>query len=229
MELIQAALGAAGVYLHGSAALGGFRAEVSDVDLLVLSRGPLSAAEKSDLIRAARSVPCPAKGLDLNVATSASAREPSHPPAFELDVWTPKDGPQEVAEGLARGPSLDFTMHFAICRERGVALLGPEPRAVFAPIPRPWLLEAFASELEWDAQHAAVEDTVLNSCRAWRYLEEGELSSKEAGGEWALDRLSDPRPVEAALAQRRGASGRLELSAASEFARRVENLIAAEL
>lgn len=44
---------------------------------------------------------------------------------------------------------------------------------------------------------------VLNACRAWQYVDEGRLTSKDEGGEWALAHGGDRDVIEAALARYR--------------------------
>ena len=58
----------AGVYLHGSAVLVGFDARRSDVDILVVCDGPMTAAQQAAAAEALseRRLPCPARGLELS-------------------------------------------------------------------------------------------------------------------------------------------------------------------
>ena len=101
------------------------------------------------------------------------------------------------------GDLLDVEM----ARQRGVALVGPAPGEAFAPVPTLWALEACAEELRKWAGRRRYEDPssgVLNACRAWRYAEEGILSSKAGGGAWARPRSANPALIDAALAVRRG-------------------------
>ena len=49
---------------------------------------------------------------------------------------------------------------------------------------------------------------VLNACRAGQYLEEGKLSSKPEGGQWALTRGGERDLIESALARYRGEESR---------------------
>lgn len=121
-------------------------------------------------------------------------------------------------------------MHFAVLREHGRALMGPEPSRIFPPIPSAQLLEAFVGELRWAEEHGSPSYQVLNACRAWRFFEEGVLCSKLEGAAWAKERATVPSVIaviEAAVAHRRGftdAHPRSEI--AREFlqkvARRVE-------
>ena len=126
-----------GVYLHGSAVLGGFDARRSDVDILVVSEGAMTAGQQAAAAGALSEerLPCPAAGLELSVVTLAAARHPVARPAFELHLTTePED--RKVVDGHGHGGDPDLVLHFAVCRAAG-RLLGPGRPAdqVFAPVP----------------------------------------------------------------------------------------------
>jgi hypothetical protein len=214
----------AGLYLHGSAALGGWSAERSDVDLLGVVARPLGRRAKQ--AAAARllhpALVCPAHGgLELSLVTAATAAAPPRRPPFELHVNT---GPEGVRHHLG-GPGAvdpDLLLYFAVCRRSGVAVRGAPPAEVFAEPPRAWLLEQAAEELRWALLNRGFTYRVLTACRAWRLLEDGELCSKLDGGEWARRRVADPALVDAALAAQRGLAptpgAAADLAAADRFA-----------
>jgi hypothetical protein len=193
-----------GLYVHDSAALGGWSAERSDVDLLGVVARPLGRRPKQ--VVAARllhpALACPAaRGLELSLVTAATAAAPPQRPPVELHVSTEPEGlehrPGGPDAGLAfreAGSDPDLLLSFAVCRRSGVAVRGAPPAEVFAEPPRPWLLERAADELRWAARHGSFVDRVLNACRAWRLLEDDVLCAKVDGGEWARSRLMGPGP-----------------------------------
>jgi len=74
-EVGRALLGALGedlvaVYLHGSAVLGGFRWERSDLDLLALSRAALSDQQFGRVVGALAPLNYPANGLEFTLMTA---------------------------------------------------------------------------------------------------------------------------------------------------------------
>jgi len=184
----------AGVYLHGSAVLGGFDARRSDVDILVVCDGPMTAAQQAAAAEALseQSLPCPAGGLELSIVTAQAARQPSAEPAFELHLTTaPED--TKVHDGHHRGGDPDLVLHFAVCRRAGRLLgTGLPAAAVFGPVADDLIAAQLAAELSWAAEHAPAEYAVLNACRAWRFAVDGALVSKIDGGEWALGRVHGP-------------------------------------
>jgi hypothetical protein len=194
-----------GVYLHGSAALGGWEPARSDVDLLVVAGRPLDRRVKQ-VIGARLQHPSlhgPGVGLELSVVTAAVAADPPRLPPWELHVVT---GPErKVADGAGHPGDPDLVFYFAVCRRAGIAVAGPPPGEVFAEPPRAWLLERAAEELRWAVGHgASFAYRVLTACRAWRLLDEDVLDSKVGAGEWARPLLTDPGVVDTALAAQRG-------------------------
>jgi streptomycin 3"-adenylyltransferase len=197
-----------GVYLHGSAVLGGFMPSRSDIDLLVITTGPLDHDPKQQLrdALAPLALPCPATGLELSVVTRTTTLNPTTAPAFELHLATSHDTIR-VVDGLDRPGDPDLLLHFAVCRDHAMTVgNGPAPAAVFGPVPRGWLLAGLVRELEWAEHHGTIEYRVLNACRAWRFAAEGAWCSKLDGGRWAHDRMEDPSVVDIALDRQQGRS-----------------------
>jgi hypothetical protein len=195
-----------GAYLHGSAVLGGWREDRSDVDILAVCAGrPADPGALEGLAGAlsVRSLPCPApRGLEFGLITAESAASQSAEPAFELDLTTSAAGDKPTL-GRGRGHA-DYLMHIAVCRRYGRALAGPPAEEVFGDVPARLLDVTFAGELAWATAHAPPAYQVLNACRAWRFATERELCSKVAGGEWALGRGADDAAIAAALEHQRG-------------------------
>jgi hypothetical protein len=180
-----------GVYLHGSAALGGWSGEHSDIDLLGVVARPLDRRVKR--VISARlnhpSLACPARaGLELSLVTAAVAADPPRRPPFELHVSTGPSPQTHLGGPAAADP--DLLLHFAVCRRGGVAVAGPDPVEVFAEPPRAWLLGRAAAELRRASRHGTFAYRVLTACRAWRYLEDDALGSKVESGAWARVRLT---------------------------------------
>ena len=187
------------VYLHGSAAMDAFVPTRSDVDVLVVTRGPVGAHAKSVLAERLSEIalPCPGVGLELSIVTSLAARAASDAPAFELHLATPG---ARVVDGVGHPGDPDLVAHFAMARERGVVLFGPPADQVISPIDRSRLLLVFADDLVWALEQELGGYAVLNACRALRFAREGTLCSKPEGGAWAVaNGIGDRALVEAAL------------------------------
>ncbi|MFB9630288.1 aminoglycoside adenylyltransferase domain-containing protein [Nonomuraea helvata] len=181
-----------GVYLHGSAVLGGFDARRSDIDVLVVCAHPMTTDEQAAAAGRLSNdrLPCPARGLELSVVTLPVTLRPKTQPPFELHVTTAPDD-TKVVDGHGHGGDPDLVLHFAVCHQAG-RLVGPgrAPAEVFAPVAHDLVMAQLVAELRWAAEHAPGEYAVLNACRAWRFATDGTLVSKIDGGQWALHRVS---------------------------------------
>ena len=209
-----------GAYLGGSLALGGFVQGRSDVDIAAVCYDSLSQEQKRLVVEALSrdSLPCPTRGLELVVYPRASVASAARAPRFVINLNTGPRVPLHASFDPTSKPSHWFVLDLAIIRDKGVRILGPPVDALFAPIPRPWVLDALLDSLQWHAEHEAFrESSVLNACRAWRYAEEGVWSSKDEAGAWARERVPDRAIVDRALAMRRGQSAELEPARVLQF------------
>jgi predicted nucleotidyltransferase len=205
-SLLDAEIGGAlvGVYVHGSAVLGGFHPVASDVDVLAVIVQPVDAALQGRLgDRLAGAGTAPGTGLEMSVITAATAADVGEC-RFEVHVTTGAE--PKVVPGADQPGDPDLVLYVEVCRRAGFAVHGPPPAKVFGPVPAERLLAAVATELEWATAHGSNAYAVLNACRAERYVVEGVLSSKVAAGEWARTRYPEESVIADALAQQR--SGR---------------------
>jgi Aminoglycoside adenylyltransferase, C-terminal domain len=193
-----------GVYAGGSFGLRDFDPARSDLDVFAVCRGTVTAEEKRAIVAALRheSLPCPARGLEFVLYPETTARVPSGEAGFVLNLNTGARMAFRVDEKPGTIERHWFPLDRAIVRASGVALLGPPPEDVFAPIPRSMLLPVIQEALEWHLLPGGSgdDDTVLNACRSLRWLREDVWSSKSEGGAWALEHVDDRGLVAAALA-----------------------------
>ena len=79
-----------GVYLHGSAVLGGYNVKISDIDILAVCKESMTIAEKDAVAtRLSRTnLPCPAEGLELSIVTLDTVRNPLQESPYELHITT---------------------------------------------------------------------------------------------------------------------------------------------
>ena len=222
--------GLVAVYATGSWALGDYVQARSDLDRLVVSAEPLGAGRAEALVEALRheALPVPARKLELVVYARTAVERPTRGAAFELNLNTGEGAEHHAITDPEAEPGHWFVLDRAIARERGIALVGPPALTLFAPLPRSWLRAALAESLAWHAANpetAEPENTVLNACRAWLFLVEGQWASKDEAAAWALEREPGLAVVRAALAVRCGEAGRpVDAAAAAELAARVSVL-----
>jgi streptomycin 3"-adenylyltransferase len=219
---VRAMLGGAlvGVYLHGSLAMGCFNPAQSDLDVLVVTRAPMSLAMKRDiadhLLRASRQ-PAPIEVSFLALAMLTPWR---HPLRFDLhysEMWRDAYMRDLAGEGWRswnardqRDP--DLSAHITVVRQRGIALYGPPAASVFPEVPETDYIAAIMSDVTeaLDRIYADPVYAILNVCRTLAFLQMRRVLSKEEGGQWALDHLPPAlRPlVQTALMHYCGAEDR---------------------
>lgn len=196
-------------YVHGSAALGGWHAKVSDVDILVLLAENVDPCVADALARtAASTIPgCPGTGLEMSVVCRSDAMSPRPPWRFVVHVAGGGEGQPNIvlADGHPGDP--DLLLHYVACQAAGWTVTGPLAGDAVGPVSRRALLEALATELAWGLEHAAAQYALLNACRSLTYLSEKRLVAKTTGGQWALDHGVGPADgIRRALAAQAGGS-----------------------
>jgi hypothetical protein len=176
-----------GVYLAGSAALGGYVHGRSDVDVAVVARRRLERSQKEELVAALRheALPCPARGLELVVYAQGSG-------VPELNLNTG----ERMAFLATFEPGVDsphwFVLDRAIIGQRGRVLTGPPPAGALAMPSEDEILEALAIGLQWyrDRPEEPRDDAALNAVRSRAYLATGRWASKAEAVELLLDEVS---------------------------------------
>lgn len=179
-----------GVYAGGSLALGAYRPGRSDIDVAVVVRTALDDPTKQALVRQLRheSLPCPARGLELVVYTTATAGAGDPEPGFEVELNTGAGMAFRATYHPADRPPADGTFWYAIDRsilaDHGRALVGPPAATLFVSAPEWGLPHLLAESLRWhlDSPFAATDDAVLNACRALHRARAGGWLDKGAAG-----------------------------------------------
>jgi Domain of unknown function (DUF4111) len=214
----------AAVYLGGSGALGGVASD-SDVDLVaVCHTAPSTEADRAVAAALGElAMTWPLRGLEFVLYTRAAVAAPARRPCFELNLDVGPRMPYRLSLDPASEPAHWFLLDLDMLRGHGRPLAGPPPRDLVGPIPRRQVLEALCDSLAWHGAHEpALQQSVLNACRGWRFTAEGVWSSKDDAGAWALARTDDPATVTAALAVRHGdRSATLDPARVAAFQQRV--------
>jgi predicted nucleotidyltransferase len=152
-ECATAVLGEAlvGVFLHGSGTTDDFVPDLSDIDVLVITEGSIDDPTASDLLeRVARTGREARTNVDLRVATRVSAAATEKAPELELGSRCGSDGPRMRGSRPAEGPERDLLVEYSVCRQHGLALVGPDPAVLIGEVPTAWVLEVGAAQLrDW--------------------------------------------------------------------------------
>ena len=188
-----------GIYLHGSAVLGCFNPEKSDIDLILVVKDEVKDTAKRQFMDMVVELnkQAPEKGLELSMVREAACKPFAYPTPFELHFsvahlnWY-QESPEDYVAKM-KGTDKDLAAHFTILYHRGQVLYGKGIREVFTEVSH----EAYMDSI-WCDIEGAVEDIlegpmymVLNLCRVLGYKEEGLILSKKEGGEWMLGKLAE--------------------------------------
>ncbi|GLV55746.1 hypothetical protein KDH_25900 [Dictyobacter sp. S3.2.2.5] len=196
-----------GVYLVGSAALGGFIPGRSDIDIQGVCARHLRQEEKEQLatLLAHPALPCPTRGCELVIYQKDAIAASASTAGFELNL---NSGPQMslhiTYDAKDESPHW-FFFDRAIAREHGITLFGPPPQDLFGVIPRTWLIEAVLTSLRWYTDYEEANyASVLNACRGWCFVEENQIRSKKDAVAWATTHVDGGDLLRQALALHAG-------------------------
>lgn len=188
-----------GIYLHGSAVMGCFNPQKSDLDLLIVVDHSLPDPVKKeymDMVIELNSL-SPAKGIEMSIVLREVCKPFVYPTPFELHFsvrhleWYKKD-PDDYVRKM-KGTDKDLAAHFMIINKRGRCLYGAPIEEVFSEVPDRDYMDSIWGDIEGAAEEIT-ENTMyltLNLARVLAYKEEGLVLSKKEGGEWALEHLSE--------------------------------------
>lgn len=193
----------AGMYVVGSASIGAFRPDSSDIDLVAVADEPLAAAECAavlDVLSATE--PAYGRGVDLEMFTRSRLRRPDRSAGWRRSVRWDRGAAPHLVDGSDAGLLADL----ALARPHAIGVHGPDRKDVFGVIPRAAVLASCIANTEiWAARDHFRQPVsgILNACRALYYWERAEPTGKPDAGEWALSRVDDPESVRRALAHER--------------------------
>lgn len=208
----------AGVYLHGSMAMGCFNPRKSDLDLLTVVREtPDDACKRMYMEMVTElSARMPDNGLhggiEMSVVRKDACNPFVYPTPFELHFsvghlpWYRRD-PEDYIRKM-KGTDKDLAAHFTVIRSRGICLAGLPVRDVFGEVPAVDYLDSIREDIA-DAREEIAGNPLyltLNLARVLAYCTEGKVLSKQEGGEWALGNVPEQfHPlIRTALADYRG-------------------------
>lgn len=205
-----------GVYVHGSAAMGGFTFAQSDLDYLALVSAPLTALERkklSALFLETYGEGAPANGIEMSIVVERFAgKDFRYPTPYEFHMGTKK---QIAFHGRPHRRVMtdpDLAAHFTITRHRGICIYGKPIRSAFTRVPHQDYLASVALDSEQSFQKiqrgtgsapcVVPRYAVLNFCRVLALITDGLVTSKAEGALWGLRHV--PRryqPIVAAALQ----------------------------
>jgi hypothetical protein len=201
-----------GAWLVGSAALGDFAPDRSDLDVQAVTTGVLPERESRELALTLSHevLPCPARGLEFVLYAEPDLHR-TDGPAFQLNLNTGGRMARHLALDPAGDPRFWFVIDVAIARPHGRRLAGLPAQALLPKLPRRLVLHALLDAIAWSRRPAADDgDAALAAARAWAWASDGRWRSKREAAEWARDRVAEEGLVagaEAALRAQLAATG----------------------
>lgn len=183
-----------GIYLHGSAAMGCFHEEKSDIDLVVVVNTGIPDNVKRrymDMVVELNTY-APKKGIELSIVKREMCKPFIYPTPFELHFsaahlqWY-KTNPSDYVDKM-NGFDKDLAAHFTIIFHRGKCLFGAEIKEVFEEVDRAFYFDSIWNDIK-DAEEEILTNPaymILNLCRVLAYKKEGLILSKQEGGNWGI-------------------------------------------
>lgn len=188
-----------GIYLHGSAVMGCFHAQKSDIDLMVVIKEEISDACKRKFMDMVveLNAHAPEKGIEVSIVRESVCRPFVYPTPFELHFsithlnWYRQDADDYIQK--MKGTDKDLAAHFTIIYHRGRTLCGREIRDVFSAVEPACYLDSILSDIENAAEEIAEQPVymILNLCRVLAYKRDQLILSKKEGGEWGLTNIPE--------------------------------------
>ena len=199
-----------GFYLHGSLAMGCFNPDRSDIDLLVVSHGPMTLYEKfvaAELLLNLSGQPRP---MEISFLAHKHLHPWQHPMGFDFhfgEIHRERylsDLADETWRGWneLRHTDPDLAAHVATTRARGLCIFGQPIPNTFPEVPKADYMDAVVSDFHWSQEYLETNATyaILNSCRVLAFQDDGRILSKDEGGVWGLAHLPSAHHALIALA-----------------------------
>jgi predicted nucleotidyltransferase len=220
LALVDEVLGpdVVGVYLHGSAVLGGLRPQ-SDLDILVVSGRPTTREEKRLLVERLLAVssverfltvvrPIPPelrRPLEVTIVVQSEVRPWRYPPRFDFQYgdWWRREFESGDVEPWPTSTNPDLASLITMVLLANRPLLGPPPAEVLDPVPRGDYIRAIVDDIDQLLDHldGDTANVLLTLARIWSTVVTDDIRPKDAAAAWALDRL--PQEHQAVLARAR--------------------------
>lgn len=203
--LVREVLGAqlAGMYLHGSAVLGGLRSR-SDLDVLAVATRGTTPCERHRLVAGLTELSCAerpsgrSRPVELSIVVESEVRPWRYPPRLDFlyGEWLRAELERGLEPWETRSPDLAVLLH--VTREHGAAIHGPPARELLEPVPRADVAAGAVAGVEGllDDLEADTRNVVLTLARIWSTLMTGAVLPKHVAARWAMSRLPEEhRPV----------------------------------
>lgn len=198
VRAVDAILGSAvgGVYLFGSAVLGGLR-EHSDLDVFIVVRRRTTEPERHALTRQLLDISGRyprtggARPVELTIAVDDDLRPWQYPPRreYQYGEWLRT----EYENGRVPQPAFDpdLALLVTMVLQGDTPWVGPAPAALLDPVPTDDVARALTAGIPELVGELATDtrNVVLTLARIWHTLTTGRIEAKDAAAGRVMDRL----------------------------------------
>jgi hypothetical protein len=189
-----------GVYTTGSLALGDYRPDRSDIDLMAVVAGSEDLDLREQLARRLdhRVLACPAAGLEFVLYPLTTVSRPTLDAGYLLNFNTGAALPPVTSFDPGDGPGFWYAIDRAITRQSGASLYGPPAQQLFAAVPFDDLLQVViaSAEAHSDPEEGhLLDNAVLNGCRALSFARDRRWYAKVDAAERMLPMAGEFAPL----------------------------------
>lgn len=192
-----------GVYLYGSALVGGLR-PASDVDVFVVTGRSTTAEQRANLVEKLRPISARAlrppgwRPVELTVVVQSNVEPWRYPPRmdFQSGEWMRVDFDSGASQPWPQ-VNPDLAVMIAMIRQASRPLIGPPATDLLPEIPRSDLalamtdgIDSLLADLDTDTTNV-----LLTLARIWHTLATTEFATKDVAAEWAMERAPRLRRV----------------------------------
>ncbi|HKP51468.1 MAG TPA: aminoglycoside adenylyltransferase domain-containing protein [Chloroflexia bacterium] len=197
LHQIQLILGTklVGLYLYGSLVTDDFDRGISDVDLLAAISSDIDEDEFAQLQKMHHDIVDRNKEWDNRIEIaylSVDALQTYNLRVSKLAIISPGE-PFHVIEA-----GKDWLMNWYVVREKGIALFGPSPKTIIAPVTKEEFIQAVTDHakswkdwIEHIHSRPSQSYAILTMCRALYAYKNGEQVSKRQAALWAEKELPE--------------------------------------
>ena len=218
-----------GIYLHGSAVMGCYNPEKSDLDFIVIVKENMTDDVKRDFMDMvmALNTQTPGKGIEMSIVKKEVCDPFMYPTPFELHFsqmhtkWY-SENPDDYIKKM-NGTDKDLAAHFTVIKARGKCLHGTHKSEVFGEVPEQYYMDSLWNDIE-EAKDEITDNTMyltLNLARVLAWTREKKVLSKQEGGEWGLKNLPDKYHslLQEALKEYKGIKPEYDMDLAVDYAK----------
>ena len=179
-------------YLHGSVCLGGYVPGRSDLDLLLVSEGSMTRAQRqgfADALLELHGAPCP---VELSVVTREGLdRQPPVCCFHFSEMWAGRYAAHDADNPLLGDDfsDEDIPAYYRVARQSGATLLGPEPAALLPEVSDEVFWQSITQDIEEYDFHAygMFASNILTLPRTVSFARLRRVLTKAQAGRWGME------------------------------------------